>query len=354
MRLTLALCVLLSAGIAIAETPKVQISGRSYATGYLPLPKDAVRPYAAPAPFDASELPEAYDSREHGYVTPIKDQGNCGSCWSFARTKAFEAALLVAGKVTLIDLAEQDALVNDQTAYGCDGGFMDGRFETEKGVTTEALCPYKARDNVSCSGAKFAKATRWAMLPGSPTDNELRAAIYQYKVLFVTVAAGGGFDPGSDGRITTCGSRSVNHMVTLVGYRPAPGGGVEYLIGNSWGTSWGDDGFAWSKKGCNKLASTSGDAAGYFYVESDVPPPPPPPPPPPAGPSLLPIEIKVGKGVETAIQVKADVPGRKCRWSTGEKGCRIWVKPETTAAYTLEVTDPGKEPKGHTTTVVPQ
>jgi cathepsin L len=229
--------------------------------------------YITPAQSVIDELPESYDARDDGLVSPIKNQGGCGSCWAFARTKAFEAALLKAGKLQesgSLDLAEQDTLVNDRSSSGCNGGYMDGDYEVNSGVTTEDQCPYRTSDRYSCRGTKFAKATRWAMLGQNgraPTTDELKAAIYQYGVIAVTVAAGGAFSPNSDGRITSCGSWSVNHMVTLAGYRPSPDGGTEFLIGNSWGTSWGDNGFAWSKQGCNKLASTPGDAALFFYFE---------------------------------------------------------------------------------------
>lgn len=254
--------------IASAESTTVTIKGKTYGTGFIP------RPYHLTADYKSisvrSDLPESFDSREHGVVTSIKDQGSCGSCWAFARTKAFEAASIIAGRAggDALDLAEQDALVNDQTAYGCRGGFMDGEFEVQKGITTEELCPYKGSARYACKGAKFGKANRWAMIGGkdrSPTVDELRQAIVDYGVIAVTVAAGGSFSPNSDGRITSCGGRGINHMVTLAGYRPAPSGGYEFLIGNSWGKEWGDGGFAWSKQGCNQLASVKGQAALYFY-----------------------------------------------------------------------------------------
>lgn len=332
--LVAALCLFQDVAIAAST---VTLGGKTYGTGYLPRPKgqdEGIRFYA-PA-LQAEALPESYDSRDEDRVTPIKNQGSCGSCWAFARARAFETALLDAGHPMTVDLGEQDTLVNDRTAYGCDGGFMDGRFETEKGVTTEALCPYKARDNVSCSGAKYAKATKWAMLGASnraPTVDELRAAVVQYGTIFVTVAAGGGFSPGVGGRITTCSSSSVNHMVTLQGYRPAANGGYEFLIGNSWGTSWGDKGYAWSKQGCNKLASSPGDAAGFFYVDHEDQPDPEP------QPVLLdlPIEVIVWKGKETAIQVRPQ-PGVKYRWSTGVTGARIYVTPASSQSLTLKAT----------------
>jgi C1A family cysteine protease len=103
----------------------------------------------------------------------------------------------------------------------------------------------------------------------APSVDELRQAIVNYGVIAVTVAAGGSFSPDNEGRIASCGSRGLNHMVTLAGYRPAPNGGYEFLIANSWGEDWGDGGFAWSKQGCNQLASVAGDAALYFYMAAE-------------------------------------------------------------------------------------
>lgn len=241
-----------------------------HGTGLLRKPVAASVEFAEPKAFLMAALPASYDSRAEGFVTRIKNQGSCGSCWSFARTAAFEAALIKAGRATkdALDLAEQDALVNDKTAYGCNGGFMDASFEVRYGTTTEALCPYKGTTRwQSCRGAKYAKASRWAMIGGrsrAPSIEELKAAIVEHKVLAVTVAACNSFSPGRDGRITTCGCRSVNHMVNLAGYRTLADGTTEFLIKNSWGTGWGQGGYAWSRQACNKLASSAGDAALFI------------------------------------------------------------------------------------------
>jgi hypothetical protein len=322
---------------------RVLSNGKVYSTGYIhrELKDTAGITYWKPSSELIANLPESYDARVDGLVTAIKNQGSCGSCWSFARAKALEAARIKAGYDTkVIDLAEQDALVNDRTAYGCGGGFMDGDYETQKGVTTEALCPYRGNDRVSCSGAKYAKATRWAMVgTGAPSDDDLRAAIYQYGVLAVTVAAGGSFSPNSDGRITTCGGRGLNHMVTLVAYRPASNGGYEFLIANSWGTSWGQGGFAWSKRGCNQLASVAGDAALFFYIEGVGPQPDPDPDPLPPSELQIPIETVIHKGHETALQIRP-IAGWTYKWSTGQTASRIYVQPAASQTYSLEVKKP--------------
>ena len=204
--------LLILSSSAFAEPSTVTIKGKTYHTGLLPRTKDMPAVYKSISV--RGDLPESYDAREHGLVTPIKNQGNCGSCWSFARTKALEAATIIAGRSSsdILELAEQDALVNDSFSYGCNGGFMDGRFEVSKGVTTEELCPYKASHRYSCKGEKFAKATKWAMIGAenrAPSVDELRQAIIDYGVLAVTVAAGSSFSPNADGRITSCGRLSV-------------------------------------------------------------------------------------------------------------------------------------------------
>ncbi len=315
----------------------------AYSTGLLRTPKGefAGRHFAI-SPVMMADLPANYDSRTEGHIVPIKNQGNCGSCWSFATAGAFEAALIKGGKCTAetCDVAEQDALVNDSSAYGCSGGFMSGRFLTDKGATTEALCPYKASDRYSCKGAKFAKATKWALLgtnSRAPTVDELRAGIVEYGSLFVTVAAGGGFSP-RDGVISTCSSRSINHMVQLVAYRQASSG-YEFLIKNSWGKGWGDQGYAWSKQGCNKLASAPGDAAGFFYVEGAEPDPQPEP-----AELDLPYEVIAGRGKEIVLQTRPKT-GWTATWKVGANGVvqsswTVYVMTTTSTVATMTVTDP--------------
>lgn len=334
-----ALAIVLSSPALADHVPghnKVRIGLKEYSTGYLPRQKDStgVRFYA-PSEDVIVGLPDAYDSRVEGLVTSIKDQGQCGSCWAFARARALETALIKAGHPLTVNLAEQDTLVNDRTAYGCDGGFMDGRFETTFGVAAESSCPYRASDSVACNGVKYAKATKWAMIGAdsrAPSVEELKAAVVQYGTIFVTVAAGSGFNPVA-GVIATCGSRGINHMVTLQGYRTTALGKTQFLIGNSWGTSWGQGGYAWSEAGCNQLASSPGDAAGFFYVEGEAPTPTPVP-----AKLDLPIEVVVYAGKETAIQVRPQ-PNVKYKWSTGVTGARIYVTPTASTELTLTATD---------------
>lgn len=328
-----------SVGLAV-ET--VVLDGETHYTGLLrksAKDKGVGVTYFSPT---VADLPDAYDSRDLGIVTDIKNQGSCGSCWSFARTRAFETALIKAGKGPLaaLDLAEQDALVNDKSGYGCNGGFMDGDFEVEQGTTTEAVCRYTA-DHKACAsaGKKFGKALRWAMVGASnraPTDDELRAAIYQYGTLAVTVAAGSSFDADANGNMRGCGGRGINHMVTLSGYKKGSDGKWYYLVGNSWGKSWGAGGYAWSTKGCNQLASSAGDAALFYYV-GESPEPGPSPDPVPPGPAALglPIEVILARGNEVRLTVRPK-DGYTYTWTPGGAGTYVWVKPSGSTTVTLK------------------
>lgn len=196
-------------------------------------------------------LPETKDWRELGIVSPVKDQGHCGSCWTFSTTGALEAAYHQAfGK--RISLSEQQ-LVDCAQAFnnfGCNGGLPSQAFEYIKyngGLDTEEAYPYTGKDGV----CKFSSENVGVQVIDSVNitlgaEDELKHAVALVRPVSVAFEVVDGFRFYKSGvyTSTTCGSTpmDVNHAVVAVGYGVE--NGVPYwLIKNSWGKEWGDNGY---------------------------------------------------------------------------------------------------------------
>jgi len=202
---------------------------------------------------DIKDLPASVNWVKKGYVTPIKNQQQCGSCWAFSATGSMEGAHFKAtGK--LVSLSEQQ-LVDCSDAegnMGCDGGLMDQAFNytiTNKGVDTEACYPYKAVDqkcmfNASCIGATISSYTD--VPSGSEPDltkaiatvGPISVAIDASQYTFQLYKSGIYYDEN-------CSSQYLDHGVLAVGYGSKTTGQYKdfYLVKNSWGTDWGMEGY---------------------------------------------------------------------------------------------------------------
>ncbi|GAB4853714.1 hypothetical protein Ancab_017907 [Ancistrocladus abbreviatus] len=204
-------------------------------------------------------LPDTKDWREEGIVSPVKNQGHCGSCWTFSTTGALEAAYAQAfGKI--ISLSEQQ-LVDCAGAFnnfGCNGGLPSQAFEYIKyngGLDTEEAYPYTAK-NGEC---KFSKDNVGVRVINSVNitlgaEDELKHAVALVRPVSVAFEVVTGFRFYEDGVYTseTCGRTpmDVNHAVVAVGYGVQ--NGVPYwLIKNSWGEDWGDNGYFKMEMGKN-------------------------------------------------------------------------------------------------------
>jgi len=204
--------------------------------------------------FAGVALPEKLDWRDNGgnFVTPVRNQGGCGSCWAFAATAALESARLRAQQTpgVNLDLAEQ-ILVSCSGAGNCEnGGYVGGAADyiRDTGLPAESFYPYTAEDG-TCSSAgsnwmnSAYKIDGWAYVATySPTVSALKTALVTHGPLVTTFDVYEDFYKYYHSGVYSyvSGGYVGGHAVLLVGYDDP---GQYFIVKNSWGTGWGESGY---------------------------------------------------------------------------------------------------------------
>jgi len=191
-----------------------------------------------------------------GYCGVVQNQGSCGGAWAITAVSLLESAILKKDGI-VVDLSEQYLISCNPYGWGCSGGSWANDLLVSPGAALEACFPYVAMDvpcNTSCPTPYQIQS--WAFINGPnnvPSVEEIKKAIYTYGSVQVGVYVDSWFQVYASGVFNHCTKRknvAVNHIVTLCGWDDARGA---WLLKNSWGTGWGEDGFMWIVYGCNKV-----------------------------------------------------------------------------------------------------
>ena len=209
----------------------------------------------------SNAAPDAYDWRDYGRVSPVKDQASCGSCWAFSTIANLEG-LYYAKKGVMKTFSEQMLVDCDTSDSGCNGGLMQYAFTWLKknGIMLDSDYPYTGTKgtcksdkskyvDMSVTGYKKLGSS-WSTWSAVDED-EVKDFLYETGPLAIALNANplqtyvsGILDLTS----SQCPSSGINHAVTLVGYGTEDS--VAYwIIKNSWGTSWGEKGYFRIRRG---------------------------------------------------------------------------------------------------------
>lgn len=212
---------------------------------------------------EGMSFPSSFDWRTQGGVTPVKNQGNCGSCWAFCAAAALESRILIYSGLEE-DLSEQAILVCNPNGDDCSGGWMETAYDlfiTQGGVR-ESCMPYHENDTEACAVSPCDVA---AYLDSYYYVDDavlaIKTALLEGPVA-CAIAVCGGFSSYTGGCYEE-NCTEINHGVLLVGWDDTMcGGDGAWIMKNSWGPDWGDGGYMYIKYGASYIGYAT-DALNY-------------------------------------------------------------------------------------------
>jgi C1A family cysteine protease len=214
-----------------------------------PIPEPDGMIVTAPA-MRALQHEERFDWRDTGKVTPVRHQGSCGSCWAFGAIGAVESAFLIHTEKNL-DLSEQHLVSSCCNAGSCNGGWPDWALDyiRNTGVPDETCYPYKARNTACdpCAGWEDRAYKIKDHVYVEPSTDDFKWALKEYGPISVVLEAPDDwyyYHSGVYSPVTDVGW--ANHAVLLTGWDDSDGC---WFIKNSWGSGWGEHGYARVKYG---------------------------------------------------------------------------------------------------------
>lgn len=206
--------------------------------------------------------PASFDWRSSSCVTPIKNQGVCGSCWAFASSAALECAYKLKYG-TLVNLSEQQFVDCDRKYNkGCNGGWPTDAFDYAKiGIASNSKYPYSQDTYLYGRRSTCKYSSGLSQTKTNPTtaykdvrdlsETDLVNALVTKGTITIAVCATNSFSKYKNGiyRANNCPESGINHAILLVGYGVDSAGTKFWIAKNSWGTSWGESGYIRIQRG---------------------------------------------------------------------------------------------------------
>jgi len=209
--------------------------------------KDLVRASSELSFLETEAAPASYDWRSQGAVGPVKDQGACGSCWAFSAVGNLEGLNYIKSK-EFLTFSEQQLVDCDKVDQGCNGGLMENAFDYLRqngGIELSKDYPYTGRGGkCKFNKSKSALKVKGFQMVGQD-EEQIKQKLFSTGPLSVALNAdnlqfynNGILDLTAD----ACDPQAINHGVTLVGYGTQKGKDF-WIVRNSWGSNWGEDGY---------------------------------------------------------------------------------------------------------------
>ncbi|KAL6524453.1 hypothetical protein OROHE_016124 [Orobanche hederae] len=213
-------------------------------------------------------LPKAYDWRERGVLSSVRNQGDCGSCWTFGIAGAIEALLRI-NRGLCVSISRQELLDCCYNPYGYTSVGYD--YIRRKGIALEKYYPYEAKEDLPCRRAKtFGRPGMRVYIDAytkcQPNEFSLMKAVIRQPI----TVSGDILDEivchknvtGPHGEHIWSELNGMNHTVLLVGYGSRDG--VKYwIVQNSWGEEWGDEGYM-------LMLRSNGTSYGQCFIAADA------------------------------------------------------------------------------------
>jgi len=206
-------------------------------------------------PFEGG--PSSVDWRDKGAVTPVKNQGQCGSCWAFSTTGSLEG-LYYLNNDNLLSFSEQELVDCSSSCYGCNGCFpyIAMEYTASHGIVLESEYPYNAaQGDCNMPSDQPHKVNSGYRCVAQSSVEDMQGAVAGQPVSIAIEADQSTFQFYNSGIITSGCGDSLDHAVLIVGYDMDE---KYWIVKNSWGSSWGEDGYV--------RISTNEDANGGYGV----------------------------------------------------------------------------------------